>query len=103
MSIVCTCCLQAVGQQSAELGELRALAEERLKETEVLSQQIVQLRVEVEDAREESRSRLAMTGEQALASTAYLSLQTQFSVVQQGGWGLPVGCGGQPLLCMMSS
>ena len=69
-------------QLSAELEEARALAEDRLKESEQLSQQIVQLQTELEVARvTEVKCDIASSG-------PYLALQSQFSVVQlgEGGW-----------------
>lgn len=60
---------------------MKALAEDRLKETEVLSQQIVQLKVELELAQEKTVER----SEGDITATAtYLSLQAQFSILQQG-------------------
>lgn len=74
--------LQVAGL-AVELEEMRALAEDRLRETEVLSQQIVQLRVDLELAQEKSGERSVASGD-ITASSTYLSLQAQFSIVQQG-------------------
>lgn len=66
-----------------ELEDVKALAEDRLKETEVLSQQIVQLKVELELAQEKTVERSVAEGD-ITATATYLSLQAQFSILQQG-------------------
>lgn len=66
-----------------ELEDVKALAEDRLKETEELSQQIVQLKVELELAQEKTVDRSVAEGD-ITATATYLSLQAQFSIVQQG-------------------
>lgn len=76
------CPVQGAGL-AVELEEMRALAEDRLRETEVLSQQIVQLKVDLELAQEKSKESCVVSGD-ITASATYLSLQAQFSIVQQG-------------------
>lgn len=66
-----------------ELEDVKALAEDRLKETEELSQQIVQLKVELELAQEKTVDRSVAEGD-ITATATYLSLQAQFSILQQG-------------------
>lgn len=63
---------------SAELEEAKALAESRLKESELLSQQIVELRAELELANE------VKAVSDVENSTPYLTLQSQFSIIQLG-------------------
>lgn len=63
---------------SAELEEAKALAESRLKESELLSQQIVELRAELELAKE------VKAVSDVENSTPYLTLQSQFSIIQLG-------------------
>ena len=65
---------------SSELEEANAIAEGRLKECEQLSQQIVDLRSELELARE------ASVVADVENSTPYLALQSQFSIIQLGEW-----------------
>ena len=72
-----------VGKLSAELEEARAIAEDRLKETQELSQQLVQLRVDLELTEERKRENSVVSSD-VTTSAAYLTLQTQFSIVQQG-------------------
>ena len=72
-----------MSQLSAELEDAQALADERLKEMERLSQQIVQLQVDLELAREKVAEGSGCHGN-VTTSPEYLSLQAQFSIVQQG-------------------
>lgn len=76
------CVLQAV-QLSTDLEEARSLAEDRLKEIEQLSQQIVQLRVDLEQAHEKKKESSVASSDVTMSAT-YLSLQAQFSIGQQG-------------------
>ena len=81
---VCVCVCVQVGQLSTELEELQTLAEDRLRETEALTEQIVQLRIELELA-QEKRGEKSGSSSDVMTTTAYLTLQAQFSIVQQGG------------------
>ena len=90
MCSVVICCVYAqVGQLSSELEETQTLAEERLKETEALTEQIVQLRTDLELAQDNNGEKSGSSSDVTTTAT-YLALQAQFSIVQQGGkWGLP--------------
>jgi predicted nucleic acid-binding Zn-ribbon protein len=71
-----------VGQLSTKLEELQTLSEDRLRETEALTEQIVQLRIELELA-QEKRGEKSGSSSDVMTTTAYLTLQAQFSIVQQ--------------------
>ena len=75
--------MQTVLQLTTELEEM---TEDRLKEIEQLSQQIVQLRVELELSREQ-KGESSVASSNVTTTATYLSLQAQFSIVQQGGCG----------------
>ena len=70
-----------VGNLSAELEEAKELADSRLKGSEQLSQQIVELRADLELATE------AKAVVDVENSTPYLTLQSQFSIIQLGEGG----------------
>ena len=76
-----------IAQLSTELSDLRGLAEDRLKEIEQLSQQIMSLKQDLEAA--EHKGGVAggvatLSEEQVKGSAVYQSLLTQFSILHQG-------------------
>ena len=89
--LLCVCVQN--GQLLTELEEAKTLADSRLKEAELLSQQIIELRTDLELAKE------AKPESHVATSTPYLALQSQFSVVQQGEWERGEGQGERELWC----